>query len=56
LRHFADPTFWAAYEKLPRQIRELADRNYSLLKQNPQHPSLWLKKVGPIRPLAIRPS
>jgi mRNA-degrading endonuclease RelE of RelBE toxin-antitoxin system len=46
LRHFADPTFWAAYEKLPRQIRELADRNYSLLKQNPQHPSLRLKKVG----------
>ena len=46
MRHFADPTFWAAYEKLPRQIRELADRNYSLLKQNPQHPSLRLKKVG----------
>jgi hypothetical protein len=31
---------------LPRQIRRLADENYELLKHNPRHPSLQLKKVG----------
>jgi hypothetical protein len=46
LRHFADTAFWAAYEKLPRRVRQIADRNYSLLKQDPHHPSLRLKKIG----------
>ena len=46
MTHFASPGFWAAYAKLPEQVRELADRNYALLKENPQHPSLHLKKVG----------
>jgi len=46
LRHFADTAFWAAYEKLPRRVRQIADRNYSLLKQDPRHPSLRLKKIG----------
>jgi hypothetical protein len=46
MRHFASPGFWAAYEKLPEQIRELADRNYALLKADPRHPSLHLKKIG----------
>jgi len=46
MRHFASPSFWAAYEKLPAPVRDLADRNYALLKENPQHPSLHFKKVG----------
>jgi hypothetical protein len=46
MRHFASPGFWAAYTKLPEQVRKLADRNYALLKEDPQHPSLHLKKVG----------
>jgi hypothetical protein len=46
MRHFASPGFWAAYEKLPEQVRELADRNYALLKADPRHPSLHLKKIG----------
>ena len=46
MRHFADTAFWAAYEKLPRRVRQIADRNYSLLKQDPRHPSLRLKKIG----------
>ena len=46
MKHFASPAFWAAYENLPEAIRELADRNYALLKANPQHPSLHFKKVG----------
>jgi hypothetical protein len=48
MRHFASPAFWAAYEKLPGAVRELADKNYALLKRDPHHPSLRLKKVGRI--------
>jgi hypothetical protein len=46
MRHFASPSFWEAYEKLPGAVRELADKNYALLKREPNHPSLRLKKVG----------
>ncbi|HEY5206838.1 MAG TPA: hypothetical protein VIJ63_19910 [Roseiarcus sp.] len=46
MKHFASPAFWKAYEKLPESVRTLADKNYALLKENPRHPSLQLKKVG----------
>ena len=46
MRHFASPSFWECYKKLPENIRALADKNYALLKQNPRHSSLQLKKVG----------
>ena len=46
MRHFANPDFWEAYHSLPVAVRELADRNYEILKANPKHPSLHLKKVG----------
>ncbi len=46
MRHFASPAFWQAYEKLPARVRELADKNYALLKTDPSHQSLRLKKVG----------
>jgi hypothetical protein len=46
MRHFASPAFWDAYSKLPAVVRELADKNYALLKENPQHPSLHFKKAG----------
>lgn len=46
MRHFASPSFWNAYRNLPEQVRVLADKNYGLLKENPQHPSLRLKRVG----------
>jgi mRNA-degrading endonuclease RelE of RelBE toxin-antitoxin system len=46
MRHFASPEFWDAYQRLPDRIRDLADKNFKLLKQNPRHPSLQLKKVG----------
>ena len=38
--------FWALYEKLPKDIQGLADKNFALLKGNPEHPSLHLKTVG----------
>jgi hypothetical protein len=46
MRHLASASFWEAYRRLPENIRLLADKNYELLKQNPRHPSLHLKKVG----------
>ncbi len=46
MKHFASPAFWEAYQRLPEQVRALANKNYALLKENPQHPSLKLKKVG----------
>jgi hypothetical protein len=46
MRHHASPSFWEQYEHLPEPIRELADKNYELLKTDPKHPSLHLKKAG----------
>lgn len=46
MRHHATTAFWTAYARLPRHIQSLADRNFELLKQNPNHPSLHLKQVG----------
>jgi hypothetical protein len=46
MKHFASPAFWDAYQKLPPVVRELADKNYALLKADPRHPSLHFKKVG----------
>ncbi len=46
MTHFASPDFWRLYEQLPETIRRLADKNFDLLKADPRHPSLRLKKVG----------
>jgi hypothetical protein len=46
LKHFATPEFWDAYQALPEAVRRLADKNYQLLKDNPRHPSVHLKRVG----------
>jgi hypothetical protein len=46
MRHFASPAFWDAYLRLPDRVRDLADKNYALLKSNPKHPSLHFKKIG----------
>ncbi len=46
MKHFASPEFWGLYRSLPQPIQDLADRSYTLLKNDPRHPSLHLKKVG----------
>jgi len=53
VRHFASTEFWRAYERLPGNIRALADKNYELLKQNPKHPSLQFKQVGRYRSVRV---
>ena len=44
--HHASARFWRAYEALPATVQRLADRSYELLKADPNHPSLRLKRVG----------
>jgi hypothetical protein len=46
MNHFTNSDFWECYNKLPVRIRRRADRKFSLLKANPAHGSLHLKKVG----------
>ena len=46
MKHFATRRFWQHYNRLPAEIRDLADKNYALLKANPQHPSLHFKRIG----------
>lgn len=46
MKYFASPSFWEFYEKLPVPIQQLADKNFDLLKADPNHPSLHLKKAG----------
>ena len=44
--HRATPRFWSCLDDLPEAVQETARRNFELLKQNPEHPSLHFKKIG----------
>ena len=46
MRHRASLAFWRAYASLPLNIRRQADKQFVILKDNPQHPSLRFKKIG----------
>jgi len=46
LKHYVSPKFWALYRALPTDVRDLADKNYELLRSDSRHPSLHFKKVG----------
>jgi hypothetical protein len=37
--------FWKCFDELPSEIQDLAEKNYSLWRQNPRHPSLHFKKL-----------
>jgi hypothetical protein len=43
--HRTSPDFWQLYNALPHEIRELADRNYALLRDDPSHPSLRFREI-----------
>ena len=47
MKHNTTRSFWSLYDQLPDDIQQLADENYELLRANPRHPSLRLKKIGP---------
>ena len=45
MKHYASPAFWRSHRKLSPKIKQLARKNFDLLKENPQHASLHLKRV-----------
>jgi hypothetical protein len=46
VNHRASPSFWSLYERLKPEVRRLADKNFELLRRDPNHPSLHFKRVG----------
>ena len=46
MRSHALPSFWKCYKGLLKHVQKLADKNFALLKENPQHPSLVSRKKG----------
>lgn len=44
--HRTTPQFWKRFDALPETVRQLARKNFELLKANSNHPSLKFKKVG----------
>lgn len=46
MKHYASSRFWTAYRALLEDARALADKNFALLKENPRHSSLHLKRIG----------
>jgi hypothetical protein len=46
VKHFASPQFWRLYRQLPPELRDLADKNFQLLKADSKHPSLHSRKSG----------
>ena len=46
MRHFTTPQFWQLYNTLPKEIQQLADKNFELFKADASHSSLRMKKVG----------
>jgi hypothetical protein len=47
MKSLTTPRFWQAYVVLPPEIKLAASKQYRLWKNNPRHPSLQFKKVGP---------
>jgi hypothetical protein len=45
LKHTASSDFWQCLDALPKATQDLARKNFALLKNNPRHPSLQLKRI-----------
>ena len=39
-------SFWAGYDRLPGDVRKIANKQYRLWLDNPSHLSIQFKKVG----------
>lgn len=53
MKHLASPDFWEWYRRLPKQVQQLADTSYALLKVDLFHPSLHFKKIGKYRVVRV---
>lgn len=40
-----EESYWAGFDDLPEDIRELAEKNYQLWKDNPRNPGLRFKQI-----------
>ena len=45
MKHRAAPDFWEHYRRLPSEVQRTADRAFELLKADPHHPSIHLKRI-----------
>ncbi|MCL0093823.1 hypothetical protein M1O53_02435 [Dehalococcoidia bacterium] len=45
MKHYASTRFWRCFDALPQETQKLARQNYTLLRENPSHPSLHFKQV-----------
>lgn len=48
IRSFALPSFWDCYHALPLQVRDLADKQFRLFRENPAHPSVGFARKGEV--------
>lgn len=53
MKHLANPSFWACYKSLPKEVQSVADKNFIILKEDPTHPSLHFKRIGKFFSLRI---
>ncbi len=44
MTHYTAPSFWKAYDALPKKTQDLADKNFELLKDNESTHHSILKK------------
>ena len=44
--HRTTPQFWKRFDALPKEVQELARKNFKLLNQDSRHPSLQFKRLG----------
>jgi len=53
VKHRAAVPFWYHYRRLPDEVRELADRCFAFLRDDPRHPSLHFKRIGRFQSVRI---
>jgi hypothetical protein len=46
LKHYTSREFWKYYQNLPSAVCNLADKNFALLKRDPNHPSVHFKRIS----------
>jgi len=46
LKHYAAPGFWEAFDSLDPAIQKAARGAFHLMKSDPRHPGVRLKKTG----------
>ena len=49
--YLREDSYWQAFDDLPKEIRQLAEKNYKLWKQTPSHASLRFKQIHKTLPI-----